>query len=93
MGTLFTILSVIGVLLFIMSVITTIVFFISEEKQKPVPKIFDYNWLFLWVIYNGLVFLGYGLVFFIIWLLNTPMLSVIIGGVLIITLLWTFRKD
>lgn len=93
MGTLFTIFTVIGFLLFLMTVLTITAFFKYDRKEKRLPRIFEYNWLVIWVTYTGLVFFGYGLVKFITLLMNTPILPFIIGGIIIITLFWAFRKD
>ena len=65
MGTFFTILTVIGILLFIMCVICVLEFFFNEEKGRPVPKLFQLNWPFIWVFYTGLGLLLYSVVWLI----------------------------
>ena len=65
MGTFFTILTIIGILLFIMSIICVFEFFFVEEKGKTVPKLFQLNWPFLWTFYTGVGLLLYGCVWII----------------------------
>lgn len=97
MEILFTILTIIGILLFLMTVLTVISFLRSENNGKPIPQIFEYNWLFIWMIYTILVLCIYGLVWilskiaFIISFLSIPMVTLILGIIIIFTFIWIYR--
>lgn len=65
MGTFFTILTVIGILMFIMGLICVLEFLFNEEKGRPISKLFQFNWPFLWIMYTGLGLILYVLVWLI----------------------------